>query len=105
MSEASRLMLALSHGLDLQADATTPEMQRSIFRGLAGAAMKAAMLLDGKEVGGYRLPVKPADEDLANDVAAGLSLRQCADKHGVGVGRVRGAVIRAKPTAPPAPRG
>lgn len=35
------------------------------------------------------------DEVLAADVAFGMSLRACAEKHGVGLGRVRGAVTRA----------
>jgi hypothetical protein len=46
------------------------------------------------------------DETLAADFALGLSYRQCAAKHGVGVGRVRGAVARfAKPTDASAARG
>jgi hypothetical protein len=38
------------------------------------------------------------DDVLASDVAGGLSLRQCAAKHGVGVGRVRGAIARTRTT-------
>jgi len=36
------------------------------------------------------------DEVLVADVEAGLSLRRCAAKHNVGVGRVRGAIARAQ---------
>jgi transcriptional regulator NrdR family protein len=48
--------------------------------------------------------VPPRDRDeldaaIAADLDAGLSLRQCARKHGVNVGRVRGARARRVPTA------
>lgn len=36
------------------------------------------------------------DETLAADLRAGMSLRDCAKKHGVGVGRVRGAKARGE---------
>ena len=35
-----------------------------------------------------------SDATLAADMRTGMSLRKCAEKHGVGVGRVRGAVAR-----------
>jgi hypothetical protein len=40
-------------------------------------------------------PRDELDRTLAADVAGGLSLRACAEKHGVKLGRVRGAVSRA----------
>lgn len=60
---------------------------------LAVAAWAEAIAAEGDR--GPR-PKREVDADLAADVAAGLSLRQTAKKHGVGVGQVRGAVARAK---------
>lgn len=40
-------------------------------------------------------PRDELDRMLAWDIANGMSLRTCAKKHGVNVGRVRGAISRA----------
>ena len=61
-----------------------PNARRDSLR----AAERIVRMLDGA------MPKVP-DETLAADVAAGLSLRECAKRHGVGVGRIRGAVARA----------
>lgn len=43
---------------------------------------------------GQQIP-DPPDEFLVHDLNAGMSLRAVAQKHGVGVGKVRGARARA----------
>jgi hypothetical protein len=63
----------------------------------------ALVMVAGKLDAAIAQPVSRDDLDhtLAADVAAGMSLRKCADKHGVKVGRVRGAVNRANRAVDP----
>ena len=78
------------------------ENMLSATRAAASAAHRSERLLEravealeriAGALAGEPKPDVP-DAALAADVKAGLSLRQCAEKHRVGVGRVRGAVAR-----------
>lgn len=45
-----------------------------------------------------RLRLRPRgdDADVLNDLARGMSLRECAAAYGIGVGKVRGILARSK---------
>jgi len=62
---------------------------------LLARAVVALERIAGALAGDHIYTIIP-DETLVADIDAGLSLRQCAVKHGVGVGRVRGAITRTQ---------
>lgn len=61
---------------------------------LAVAAWSTAIANEGDRP--HRISQAELDGLLVHDIERGLSLRACAKRHGVGIGRVRGATIRAR---------